>query len=146
MLDRRRLAGGMAGLAAAACSTGAMAMSVYAWRKRPLVIFAADAQSPALATQRAIVESARAGFIERDMVVVYVIGDAVTSDLGSGPGIGAAAMRSLYGVPATAFRALLVGKDGGVKLSSSAPLTAKALFTEIDGMPMRREEMRRRSG
>jgi hypothetical protein len=39
---------------------------------------------------------------------------------------------------------LLVGKDGGVKLSSSSPLSASTLFGTIDAMPMRIDEMRRR--
>ena len=38
---------------------------------------------------------------------------------------------------------LLIGKDGGVK-SSSSDLDLDALFGLIDRMPMRRQEMRRR--
>lgn len=37
--------------------------------------------------------------------------------------------------PATAF---LVGKDGGVKLAELGKLSLEAVFTLIDGMPMRR--------
>lgn len=46
---------------------------------------------------------------------------------------------------AAAFRVLLVGKDGGVKLDSDAPVTPAELFTLIDAMPMRKAELRSRA-
>jgi hypothetical protein len=144
-IDRRTALAALAALAASAATgiTGsAVAMTGYRWKKRPLVVFAAS--DDAAAAQRAVVAADRAGFAERDVVIVYVIGTSVTSDLGGGPGLDAGAMRARYGVAAKDFRALLVGKDGGVKLSSPAPLSAATLFREIDGMPMRQQEMRRR--
>jgi Domain of unknown function (DUF4174) len=144
MISRRIVAGGLAGVAALAPTARATAMSVYRWKKRPLVVFASDEAAPALASQRAAVAGDRGGFTERDMVVVWVIGDQVTADFGAGPGLDAKALRARYGIATTAFRSLLIGKDGGVKLSSAEPLTAKRLFVEIDSMPMRRQEMRNR--
>ena len=38
---------------------------------------------------------------------------------------------------------ILIGLDGGVKLRQSTTLQAEALFALIDGMPMRRAEMRK---
>jgi hypothetical protein len=122
----------------------AAAMSGYLWKKRPLVIFAPDAASGPLSAQRGVVARARDGFSERDMVVVWVVGDSVTAELGGGPGLSAADLRRRYGVARGAFRAVLVGKDGGTKISSAGPLSAGALFSTIDAMPMRRDEMRAR--
>lgn len=120
----------------------AQALDRYTWNARPLVVFAAGNDSAELARQKAIVAGARGGFTERDMVVVYVVGDSVSADLGPGPGIGAAALRKRLGVAPGVFRAVLIGKDGGAKLSSSKPIAAGRLFQTIDAMPMRREEMR----
>jgi len=39
------------------------------------------------------------------------------------------------------FQVLLIGKDGGVKLRSSEPVSMKDLFGLIDSMPMRQQEM-----
>lgn len=133
--------------AAALCSaatSGAEAMAAYTWKKRPLVVFAGSAEDESLEKQRAIVAASRGGFAERDMVVVYVVGSEVSSDLGPGPGMSAAALRSRYGVGAGTFRAVLVGKDGGAKISSGSPLSAGTLFGTIDAMPMRQQEMRRK--
>lgn len=133
--------------AAAALATAvapAAAMSAYRWNKRPLVVFAPGDGNDALARQRGIVAASRGGMAERQMVVVYVVGDSVSSDLGGGPGTSASALRSRYGVDRGAFRAVLVGKDGGAKLASGSPLSAATLFSTIDAMPMRRDEMRRR--
>jgi hypothetical protein len=45
---------------------------------------------------------------------------------------------------APAFRVRLVGKDGGVKLDRSTPMTIDELFTIIDAMPMRQDEVSNR--
>ena len=41
------------------------------------------------------------------------------------------------------FELLLIGKDGGVKLRSSAPVAINEIYGLIDQMPMRQAEMRR---
>ena len=133
----------LAGSLMAACVIPAHAMSGYKWKNRPLVVFAPDAASAKLAQQRSIVAARRGGFAERHMVIVYVVGDSVSTDLGGGPGMSASQLRGRFGVGKGSFRALLVGKDGGVKLSSAGPLSSATLFGTIDAMPMRRDEMRR---
>ena len=42
-----------------------------------------------------------------------------------------------------AFTAVLVGKDGGDKVTSTEPITLQKLYGTIDAMPMRRSEMKR---
>ena len=89
----RRLALALMTLALASPSPS-MAMSGYKWKKRPLVVFAPDASHAKLAQQREIVASRRAGFAERHMVVIYVVGDQVSSELGGGPGLSASQLRA----------------------------------------------------
>ena len=129
----------MSGLAAPA---EAQPLSRYSWKNRPLVIFAPSQASPALARQRRIVSANVAGFRERDMVIIEVVGNTVNSRLGQAPGASAASFRQYYGVGRETFRAILVGKDGGSKLQRSSPVSASRLFALIDAMPMRRQEMR----
>jgi len=121
----------------------AAAMTDYKWKYRPLVVFAPNGQTGFLNRQRQIVAANRTGLIERNMVVVWVIGDRVTADLGPAPRVRAADLRNRFGLSADGFHAVLVGKDGGIKLSSSSPLGPAMLFGTIDKMPMRQNEMRR---
>jgi hypothetical protein len=123
-------------------AVSAFSMDQYQWRNRPLVVFSPAADDAALQRQRDIIEQHRAGFGDRDMVLVAIIGNdggrageqALTAD-------DARQLRQRYGVPADQFAVRLVGKDGGVKLESDEPVTAERLFGLIDAMPMRQREM-----
>lgn len=137
------VAGGIA-TAAQMAGTPASAMTAYQWKNRPLLVFAPANGGPSLSRQLGIVRANAGGFRGRDMVVVVIKGDSVSMALGRGQSLGADALRRRYGVPKNTFRAILVGKDGGAKISSGAPLGAEQLFGTIDAMPMRRDEMRRR--
>ncbi|MEL7303636.1 MAG: DUF4174 domain-containing protein [Pseudomonadota bacterium] len=120
------------------------AMSAYRWKNRPLLVFAPSNSAGALRRQSQLLNGKAAGLRDRDMVVVRVVGDRVSARGGRGPGLSAAALRKRYGVAPGGFRVILVGKDGGAKLSSGAPVSMGRVFRLIDGMPMRRQEMRRR--
>ena len=143
MAPRSMTLGLLAAIASVAPVTGAAAMSDYKWKYRPLVIFAASAADAGLARQRQIVASLRPAFIDRQMVIVYVTGTTVSADLAPPPRMSADALRQRYGVAAEEFKAVLVGKDGGVKLTSSKPFPAQTLFRTIDAMPMRADESRK---
>lgn len=99
-----------------------MTMSTTAGADQPrrLYAYAPTASDPALIHQRTLVDAARAGMAERDLVLIEIIGKRPH------------------------FEAVLVGKDGGEKLHSATPITAERLFETIDAMPMRRQELRQR--
>ena len=86
-----------------------------------------------------------AGLAERDVVVVAVADhqDSWPPQLTvARPAGDAARVRAEYGVGEGQFLAVLVGKDGEVKLASTQPLRAESLFAQIDAMPMRKQEMK----
>lgn len=125
-------------------ATAVQSMSNYRWKKRPLVVFAENDGSALLAEQRQIVSRNRSDLNKRDVVVVWVVGNTVSTELGPPPNSNATSLRARFDVADGEFRAVLSGKDGGEKLSSAKPLAADRLFATIDAMPMRRDEMRRR--
>jgi hypothetical protein len=125
-------------------ATAVQSMSNYRWKKRPLVVFAENDGSSLLAEQRQIVSRNRSDLNKRDVVVVWVVGNTVSTELGPPPNSNATSLRARFDVADGEFRAVLEGKDGGEKLSSAKPLAADRLFATIDAMPMRRDEMRRR--
>lgn len=110
------------------------------WKHRTLVVFAEG--SRALDAQLQAIEADRAGFEERDLVLVRVAGDTVVAGLSDEARAltGADAMRSRFH-PQDPFTAVLVGKDGTEKLRSSEPIPMSRLFSVIDRMPMRLREM-----
>ncbi|MCJ2142210.1 DUF4174 domain-containing protein [Methylobacterium sp. E-066] len=125
------------GLGLAALTTGAaMAgpLDAYRWRSRVLVLSAPDAADADLRAQRAALGPMRGGAAERDLVVLEAVGT----------GAEARALRAQLSLPADEFRAVLVGKDGGAKLTAAAPIPPQTLFATIDAMPMRRGEMQER--
>ena len=88
-------------------------LSPFQWEKRVLVIFG-SVSNPAVSQQLAVLETEGDGLSDRDLLVLH---------MGDG------------------FEAVLVGKDGGVKLRRTAPVSATELFGTIDAMPMRQGEM-----
>lgn len=103
------------------------------WQHRLLVVIAEEGH-PMLLAQRRIAAGHRTGFAERDLFLVE----------GVGGGAEARALRERFGTGAGGFRAVLVGKDGGAKITVDEPLGAEQLFATIDAMPMRQDEMRGR--
>ena len=104
------------------------------WRQRVLLICAPTATDAQLLAQRALLQPVRAGLTERDLLVREL-------PWASLPAADQQYLRRLGGAPES-FRVLLIGKDGGVKRRDTAPVTPAALFATIDGMPMRRQEMK----
>src|SRR5690606_22044702 len=82
----------------------------------------------------------RSELADRDMVVIAVEGDQAQAVYGSADKPDAAALRREARVSDTRFHAVLVGKDGGIKLKTTDVLGESDLFGLIDRMPMRQNE------
>ncbi len=108
-------------------------LGAYRWKARLLVISAPDGGDRRVAVQRAAAAAATAGMAERDLVIVEALGSDAP----------ARRLRDRLGLPDDAFRVVLIGKDGGAKLTRDAPIPTRTLFATIDAMPMRRDESRR---
>jgi hypothetical protein len=104
------------------------------WQHRLLLIGAPTAQDASLVQQKQLLATASAGLAARDFQVLEVSYDQLSP-----------ADRQCWtqqlGQPLSGFVVVLVGKDGGVKRTSSKPLPATDFFGTVDKMPMRRQEM-----
>ena len=98
------------------------------WEARPVLIFADTPADPDYQGQLEALEKAAEGLAARDMVVL------VDADPAAG-----GALRERLEVQG--FAAVLIGKDGGVKLREPHPVAPLELFALVDRMPMRRHEM-----
>ena len=113
-------------------------LAPYRDRYRLLVLFAPGANDPRLVRQEAAFRGESPGMRERQLLRIVVLRDSTLPG-----GLDAGRLRRRYHVAASAFEALLVGKDGTVAYRTMATVTPRALYVRIDRMPMRREETRR---
>jgi monofunctional biosynthetic peptidoglycan transglycosylase len=115
------------------------------WQRRPLVLFAPRLDDERLVAQLEELHATEHDFIDRDMARIVVVeqGDS-HADGRPLSAATVAALRERFGVESGTFALHLVGKDGGVKRSASAPVPMAELYAQIDAMPMRRAERERR--
>lgn len=113
-------------------------LAAYKNKNRVLLVFASTDKDPAYVEQVKLWQGEKPGFDERQLVVVPVLADGkkAASDL-------PAAIEKKYGIAATAFAVVLLGKDGHDAYRTAKPVKAGALYEVIDAMPMRRAEMAR---
>jgi Domain of unknown function (DUF4174) len=109
-------------------------LAIYRAKARVLVVIAPSGDDDRLRRQRDLFAAMKPGAEQRDLALVEAVG---TSDE-------AQMLRRRFGLD-DGFYAVLIGKDGGDKLTSSEPLGSEKLFPLIDAMPMRRQEMQGRS-
>ena len=116
-------------------------MPSLTWDKRVLLVFVPQSDHPEARAQETMLDANAAGLMERHMTVIRAYADGrVHVDRTEHDGSAATFYRR-FGVPGDAFRVVLVGKDGGVKLESGDAVSRDELFALIDAMPMRRYEM-----
>ena len=119
-------------------------MRSYRWKNRPLLVFAPHRDHAAFKRQQKLLGGRGASLRDRNMIVIFVVGENVSARYGAAPQQSAAALRRQYSVSGKEFAVLLVGKDTGIKRRSGQPVAMETLFRQIDQMPMRRQEMRRK--
>ena len=103
------------------------------WDRRVLLVSAPSATDPKVAVQRRIIADIARSGDDRDLVLVEVLGDAV-----SGARDTAGTVRRSFKLPTASFTVILIGKDGGEKRRSAGPMSVTTLTGTIDAMPMRR--------
>lgn len=128
---------------ATAPALAAADLSAVKWGNRVLVLFAEPGDAR-YGQQQDLLDAVRDGLAERDVLVLGVVGESVSTLFGDLSGFDVDAVRHAAGRnTAEPFEVVLIGKDGGVKQRWTTPVSPDALFSTIDAMPMRANEMRR---
>ena len=130
---------GLAAMLLAAMSLFTPSVSAPKLKHRSLIIFAPDTSSTDLSKQKEVVAQERDGLQQRDIVVVYVIGQDISAELGPEPTAIPVKLRSHFKVPRDDFRVVLIGKDSQTEMLSDVPVTADQLFQTIDATPGRQD-------
>ena len=123
-----------------------MDLNQFQWKNRLLFIFAPQEGDEVFQALQSEMLTLPGEISERDLVVfkIFETGPSFMETSRIDPQT-AAAIRTKFAAPLGQFTCILVGKDGGVKLKRHAPVKLEEIFGLIDAMPMRREEMRKKS-
>ncbi|QYA09893.1 DUF4174 domain-containing protein [Agrobacterium larrymoorei] len=116
-------------------------LSQFEWKNRVLVVFG-DSGDPKIRSQLEAISTQKAELADRDMVVLHVDGGDVRAFFGEAGKLNAREIVAEASAPGDRFEAILVGKDGGIKLRSEDVVSAVELFDLVDRMPMRQSEQR----
>lgn len=111
------------------------------WKTRPVVVVVPTRDAPLLRkVESALQQTAtREAFIDRDMVLYTVAnGEGRRNGVPLPAARTRALLEALHLDAAGPPTFLLVGKDGGVKMTETTDVDLDAVFAEIDRMPMRR--------
>jgi hypothetical protein len=119
-----------------ATTTLAQTLRANRWKKRILLVGTPTADAPELMQQKKQLGTAGPRLQEYDMLVLQLVYSQLsptdrqywTQEL----------KQSL-----TSFSVVLIGKDGGVKLTQLQPVAPADLFGTVDKMPMRKQEAKR---
>ena len=99
---------------------------------RRVLLFAEKANDASLTIQKQLLDSDKAGCLERDIrIEIYITSQTDKNFL------------KKYNITQSQFTLLLIGKDGGIRLSSKKVIPKEQLFALIDTMPMRQDEIKR---
>jgi hypothetical protein len=109
------------------------------WKNRVLVLFSPSESDVSFQLQKQDLASSAEEVFDRDLMILEIVeqgqsraGNQLLSEKSVQD------IRKRLGVQRGSFHVLLIGKDSGVKLRSSEPVSMKDLFGLIDSMPMRR--------
>ena len=117
----------------------------HQWKNRILLVFTPSAQNVNYQRQVQLFQQQQQGLNERDLLLVTVLEKGTSYSNQQPIDIASAAkLRQKFNINDNDFRVILVGKDGGAKRQDSNVVTVEAIFSEIDAMPMRQQEMRQK--
>ena len=129
VLTATLIAASLVSMPLAHAQSGSRTLAALRGTSRPIVVLSDSRDDPRVAKQIAALDHTKPELDDRN---IKVLRDAEPgSDL-----------RRSLGVERRGFAVVLVGKDGGVKKIWRDIVAPKQIFTIIDQMPMRRQEMR----
>lgn len=95
---------------------------------RQLLIFGIETHESLVKQQISLLDSLQSDLMDRDLTIVTVLGNAE--------------FYRKYNIKPKEFAVILIGKDGTEKVRWNKIAFPKEIFSIIDAMPMRKQEMR----
>ena len=120
-------------------------LSRYRGQNRLLLVFAPSASAMSYQQQVRMFANQTAELADRDVLIFYLFeeGPGYNNELMLAPEI-AGRLRREFEVEPGEFTTVLLGKDGRVRFRADRPVAPVDIFSFIDILPRRQEELRRR--
>ena len=117
----------------------------FKWKSRLLFLFASEKNDPLFRDLKGEISARKNEVDDRDLVVFEILesGPSTMNTTQMDPRT-AASLRKHFDLPPKTFMLILLGKDGGIKLKRNDRVKLEEIFTLIDSMPMRKDEMRQK--
>ncbi|MEM6643703.1 MAG: DUF4174 domain-containing protein [Bacteroidota bacterium] len=118
-------------------------LNEHLWKERVLIITASSPTNVGYRKQNQALEKGKKGIKERELVVYRLYADHwYDPDQQPLTENQANEIHDAYDIDRGTFSVVLIGKDGTVKMRKQDVVSTRDIFQLIDGMPMRRQEMR----
>lgn len=115
----------------------AQKLSDYTWKQRIIILSDTDTDFKNAKAALTKISTYTQELNERDIILfLHRNGQLYDTDLKI------TGMATISSIPNDYTGYVLLGKDGGIKSKKSYPINPEELFTLIDGMPMRRAELK----
>lgn len=122
----------------------AQELKPHQWRNRLILIMTDDISNETYQKQISELQTNENGLKERKLIVYQVQDGKFKKDFSSKEWKQSSNLYETYNKTNSGFEVVLIGLDGGVKLRQSKFISCKELFSIIDVMPMRRNEMKKK--
>lgn len=119
-------------------------ISAHQWQDRLLIVVTEDTNNNTYQDQLAELQQHTSGLADRKLIVYQVQPNQYKKGLTANPWQKGAKLFDTYQNTNATFNIILIGLDGGIKLQQSEFLSCTKLFSTIDAMPMRKNEMKRK--
>jgi hypothetical protein len=117
---------------------------VHQWKNRILLVLTTDTLAPDYHQQMDSILSDPEGLEERKLIIYKVIPSGYQEGIANRKWIHSTDLYKKYHQSGNTLEVLLIGLDGSVKHQTQSLVPLTQIFSWIDIMPMRREELRRK--
>lgn len=120
----------------------AQSLKDYQWKNRVVLLVAKSSDTHALISQLDVLTVDKKALMERDLIIFRVTPTKIYTSDGTETDMKPLKIYWDCDLDIDFTGIVLLGKDGGVKMRELFEVATSKIFSLIDGMPMRRREIR----
>jgi len=122
----------------------AQKLSKHQWKNRLILVLTNDITNTNYQNQLKAFQTEKEGMKERKLLVYHITPTQYCIENDNKEWHNSSKLHKNYKQTNAPFEVILIGLDGQIKLTQNEILHTDKLFAIIDGMPMRRAELRRK--